>query len=79
MADQERIIFERAGDGEHWRLIVEGGDVEGHVFKFRGFSAEPAGEEGGERVYKLDFSGDDAEGHRFRWSDARLKREIRPL
>lgn len=96
MADPERIIFERAGDGEHWKVRTEGGDTEGHGFRVRfeneaggdtegharrlpGFSAEPAGEEGGEPLYKLDFGGEDTEGHRYRYSDGRLKREVRAL
>ena len=47
MADAGRIEFERAGDGERWRVRHAGGDVEGHM-PYR---------------YKFAVEDEDAEGH----------------
>jgi hypothetical protein len=77
--EAERIVLEPVGDGKHWRVRPEGGDVEAHIIRGRGFSTEPAGEEGGEPVYRITADGDDVEGHATRWSDRRLKREITPV
>ena len=46
MADADRIEFERAGDGERWRVRHAGGDVEGHVFRAGKFAVEDEDAEG---------------------------------
>ena len=46
MADVDKIILERAEDGEHWKVRAEGDEVEGHMLRGRGrFEAEPAGKQ----------------------------------
>lgn len=76
MADPERIILERVGDGERWKVRTEGGDAEGHVPQR--FEVEPDGEdESGEPLFRI--GGEDAEGHKFYGSDRRLKRDLRAL
>ena len=81
MADVDKIILERAEDGEHWKMQTEGDEVEGHALRGRGrFAAEPAGQQqDGQELYKVDFGGEDAEGHAYRWSDGRLKRALQAL
>ncbi len=82
MADVDKITLERTEDGEHWRMQAEGDDVEGHLGKSGELTveAQPAGEQDGEQLYKVDFGGDGTEGHRiYSSSDRRLKQAIRPL
>ena len=65
MADDERIILEKSGDGESWRMRWEGADTERHMPKR--YSPPTGGVEDVVPVYELDFGDDDAEGHgRFR-------------
>ncbi len=79
MADVDKIILERTEDGEHWKMQTEGDDVEGHAMKVR-FRGEPAGQQqDGQELYKVDFGGEDTEGHGYRYSDGRLKRAVRAL
>jgi hypothetical protein len=60
--EAERIVLEPVGDGKRWRVKPEGGDVEGHM-PYRRFDIEPAGDEGGEPVYRITAGGEDVEGH----------------
>lgn len=81
MAEVDKIILERAEDGEHWKVQAEGDEAEGHAFKIgkRSIEATPAGEQDGEQLYRVDFGGEDTEGHGYRISDGRLKRAVRAL
>lgn len=58
----ERIVFEPVRNGQ-WRMRLEGGDVEGHGFRVRFLSLEPAGEgDEGEQLYEIELGEEDVEG-----------------
>jgi len=64
--EAEKITLEPTEDGKRWRVKPEGGDVEGHVFRY--FSIEPAGEDDkGEPLFAVKSDGgDDVTGHMLR-------------
>ena len=66
MADADRIEFERAGDGERWRVRHAGGDVEGHMPIRSRFAVEDEDAEGHmprlRSMFSLEPDGEDENG-----------------
>jgi len=74
MAEPERIILERAEDGESWRMLGEVADAEGHSTCKIKFSQEEDAEGHTFKVRLLSQDEEDTEGH----SAIRIKFGLEP-